>query len=351
MGRRYREYSLTKRQNGLWQAAFMKDGKRHYVYDRDRERVLEKIAEAKAAVSSPPSSILVSDLLNGWIKAVTPTLGPQTLVSYVNIVTRHLVPGFSGIVLDALDETDIEDYIEKKLASGLSPRTVQYHHRLLSLALSRAEARGQVAANVARRVKAPAPRPPEIHPLTKTEVAKLLDGTSGQDHNLYAVAIFTGLRLGEIVGLRWRSVDLAAGTLTVDQAVGRIAQRNAILPPKSKTSRRTIPLPRQALDALKDQKRAATSKELVFANDEGGLLIGTTIGSRFEWHLKRLGIPKRRFHDLRHTCATLMLGAGGNLDDVKRFLGHSSIKLTSDTYGHLDPVRQREVADLLSNAI
>lgn len=350
MARSYR-LTVTQRKDGLWQGAYQKNGKRKYVYSRDRDTALEKLRVARSAPPPPPPSPDVSMLLSGWIRAVAPSLGPQTLVSYENIVRRHLVPALGHIRIEALTEDHVEDYMEAKLESGLSPRTVQYHHRVLSLALGRAEGRKKVALNVARFVKPPAPQPPDIEPLSRDEVAKLLAGTTGEDHNLYAVAIYTGLRLGELLALRWDRVDLDKGTLTVSQALGRIRGRSAILPPKSKTSRRTIPVPRPALEALVDQKAIGTSSELVFADPEGKLLVPSTVGNRFQRHLGRLAIRERRFHDLRHTCATLMLATGGSLHDVKQFLGHSSIKLTSDTYGHLDPGRQRDVADLLGNAV
>jgi integrase len=196
----------------------------------------------------------------------------------------------------------------------------------------------------------------EISPLT-SEQARALTDASVDDRlsALWVTALGTGMRQGELLGLRWEDVDLEAGTLRVRHTLARVDGRLTLLEPKTERSRRTIALPEVVVVALRAHRTRQLMERLVAGSRwvETGHVFATTIGTpieaaavtrAFARALARAGLPKSRFHDLRHAAATFALSQGYGLEDVKQLLGHSSIVLTSNTYGHVLEQRQREVA-------
>ena len=175
-------------------------------------------------------------------------------------------------------------------------------------------------------------------------------------HPAYTISLYCGLRAGELVGLRWDDVDLVAGRLQIQRTIQRVRGQKGLVTgdPKSASSRRQIVLPATALEALR-RRRIQQKKEQVFATmwEETGYVFTTTIGTVFEPRnynrsftvaVKRIGMPMNRVHDLRHTCATLLLSRGVHPKIVQQLLGHSQISLTMDTYSHVLPTMQEHAA-------
>ena len=246
--------------------------------------------------------------------------------------------------------------MNRKRESGLSARTVQYLHAILRRALGQAERWGLVPRNIARLVSPPRVPKPEVHPFTPVEVKRLLAAVQ-EDRlaALYTVAPAVGVRQGEALGLRWQDVNLEAGTLSIKTSLQRIDGEFVLAELKTDSSRRTIKLPNICIAALQDhlerqgQERSFIGEAwedwgLVFSEEDGNPLSRYAVTKRFQRILTEAGIPKRRFHDLRHTCATLLLTQGVPLKVVQETLGHSLFSTTADIYAHVLPVLMADAA-------
>jgi integrase len=266
---------------------------------------------------------------------------------------------------------DVQRLLRRKREEGLTDRSRQLMHAVLRRALGEAERLDLVVRNVATLVDAPRPRRDEtkVHPLTLEQVRKLLDEAA--DSRLYAlwlVLVLMGLRKGEALALRWSDIDMTTGTMQVQRTVGRIKGQSELTfgPTKSDYSRRAPFIPPivfaalQAHWAAQEMERARTGAswkdhDLVFTTSTGRPIEPSGLNRLFDTLTKRAGIGHERVHNLRHTAATLLRAYGGaDLHDVKEILGHSTIAVTSDLYGHGVPVVQRElmnrVSDLLAPA-
>ena len=233
---------------------------------------------------------------------------------------------------------------------------------MLRQALGYAERTDLVLRNVARPPRIP--RHP-VSPLTVEQAQAFLAAIAGgRLEALYLVALGVGLRQGEILGLRWPDLDLEAGTLTVHHALARIDGRLVLVEPKSATSRRVVPLPALVRDALLAHRVRQTAEprplrpqaadefaRLVFTTTLGTPLDGISVTRRFQRILASAGLPKQRFHDLGHACASLLLAAGVPAQVVMETLGHSEISLTLNTYSHVLPSLGREAAERMDQVL
>jgi integrase len=297
--------------------------------------------------------------LKTWLEEVAkPTIRASTYDSYRDIVELHLVPGLGRIPLAKLSPADIQAFLNRKSGSGLSPRRVQMLHAVLRRALVTAEQWGMVSRNVARLAVPPRVPRHEIRPLTPEQAQRLrLIECSPDDRfrGLYITAFGTGLRQGELLALRWEDVDLEAGRLRVHHTLARVDGKLVLLEPKTERSRRTAMLPEVVVAAIHAHRTRQKMERLMAGSRwvDTGHVFTTTIGTpleaavvtrAFQRALSRAGLPRSRFHDLRHAAATFALSQGFTLEDVKNLLGHSSIVLTSNTYEHVLEQRQRAVA-------
>jgi integrase len=220
-----------------------------------------------------------------------------------------------------------------------------------------------VARNVAKLVVMPAARSPEIVPLTVEEARRLLEAAEGSRlYALWAVALAVGPRRGEALGLRWCDVDLEAGTLRVVQTLQRTDGRLDLVPPKSERSRRRVPVPDVAVTALRRHRVQAeteavergeplASESLVFTSVVGTPLEPRNVNRAFAALLAGAGLRHVRLHDLRHTCASLLLAQGVAPRVVMETLGHSAIAVTMNTYSHVLPIMQRDAADRMNDLL
>lgn len=320
------------------------------------------------ATSTPSASedITLGAFLETWLTEVARvTVRPRTYVSYQYVVRVHLAPGLGDRPLAALSPADVQAFLNAKSSSGLSPRTVGYLRGVLRSALGHAERTDLVTRNVARLARPPRIPRRRVAPLSVEQVRTFLAAIVGDRlEALYLVALGVGLRQGEILGLRWSDVDLEGGTLTVRHALARIDGRLMLVEPKSVTSRRVVPLPAFVRDALvvHGQHQAAEPlplrpappdpfADLVFVTTHGTPLDGITITRRFQRILAEAGLPRQRFHDLRHACASLLLAQGVPARVVMETLGHSEISLTLNTYSHVMPSVGREAAERMDQLL
>jgi integrase len=361
------EGTIYQRQDGRWAAGVhigYQDGKRvrKWVIGRSRKEVADKLAVVLKARDEnrpiPDQRQKLGPFLRHWLDEVAqPTLRASTYDSYDSILKLHLIPGLGRIAVAKLTPAEVQAFLNAKLESGLSPRRVQYIHAVLRRALVTAERWGLVSRNVAKLVDAPRVPHHEIRPLTPDQAHQLIDATADDRFQaLYVTAIATGLRQGELLGLRWEDVDLDARRLSVRHSLARVNGKLVLLEPKTTRSRRMVVLPEIAASALRAHRTRQRMERLVagsrwvdtdhvFATSVGTALDAATVTHTFQRALERAGLPHSRFHDLRHAAATFLLAQGFTLEDVKNLLGHSSIVLTSNTYGHVLERRQLQVAE------
>ena len=360
------EGSVFERQDGRWAGSVTmgwSHGKRvrKHVIAHSRRDAVEKMSVLLKARDEqrpvPDQRARVGPFLRQWLDEVAkPTIRPSTYKSYDDIVRLHLVPGLGRIALAKLSPADVQSFLNQRLASGLSARRVQMCHAVLRRALRTAETWGMVSRNVAKVVDAPRVVRHEISPMTPEQARLLFESAAGDRHlGLYVTALMTGLRQGELLGLRWVDVDLDAHRLQVRHSLGMVEGVLTLQEPKTSRSRRSVELPERAVSALRAHRTRQLMDRLVagsrwvdgdwvFASTIGTPLHAATVTRAFQAALVRAGLPRSRFHDLRHATATFLLAQGFTLEDVKNLLGHSSIVLTSNTYGHVLEQRQRQVA-------
>jgi integrase len=345
---------------------FAPDGKRRYVSAKrkgDAERALRQaMTDADRGFVYDGGTLSLEDYLTRWLKdSVEDTVRRSTFAQYKSVVNRHLIPALGRLKLKSITPAHARSLYREKLDSGLSPRTVQYIHVTLHKALKQAVLDGLIPRNVADAVKAPLAHKKEVKPLTPVQVAALLSAASGNRlEALYVTAIHTGLRRGELLGLKWTDLDLDARTLSVQRSLDKDGTFN---PPKRNKSRRTVKLTPQAAEALKghrirqNQERLRLGslwddRGLVFPNRSGKPMNADNLYHRdFKPLLEKAGLTGFTFHSLRHTCATLLLTKNVNPKIVSELLGHATISQTMDTYSHVMPGMGDIAATALEDAL
>jgi integrase len=266
------------------------------------------------------------------------------------IVRLHLKPALGRLKLSKLTPAHVQGLYRDKLDSGLSSATVQKIHTVLHKALAQALKWNMMARNAADAVKAPRPAPAEMHPLSPDEARKLIEAVRGNKlEALYVLEVHTGMRQGELLALRWEDVDLNEGVIRIRRTLTRSGGRIALGEPKTKGSRRPVHLTSAAVEALRSHLEWQLEEierlgdlyrdnGLVFTSQVGTLINPTNLRRRsFAPLLERAGLPQIRFHDLRHTCATLLLTRNVHPKYVQELLGHATVAITLDTYSHVIP--------------
>lgn len=363
------EGTIVRRSDGRWAAAVsLPNGGRKWIYGRTRKDVADRMAavlnEIQRGKLPAPETMTVGDLLKQWLaEGAKASVRSSTYRSYSDIVTLHLEPELGRVRLTKLQPAHVERLLKRKLDSGLSARRVEYIRAVLRRALNRAVRWELVSRNVATLIDVPRVVRPEVQPFTPAEIKAFLQAVRGDRlEALYVLALGAGLRQGELLGLTWHDVDVNAFTVTVRRSLQRVNGRFEFVEPKSTRSRRTVALPKSTVEALQQhlwrqgqERRAAGPKwedhDLVFASVLGRPLDGTNMTHRFQKLLAKAGLPRRRFHDLRHSCATLLLAQGVPARVVMEILGHSQISVTMNTYSHVLPEVQRAAADQMDSIL
>jgi len=343
--------------------------KRRYVSGKTRQECARKLTKAMSdrdgGLVFDAGSLTVGEYLNRWLKDVKDTVRESTYERNDQLVRLHIRPALGRIKLKALTIAHARWFYRERLNSGLAPATVHKIHIVLHKALKAAVADGLTPRNVAAGLKLPRITREEIDPLSPEETRRLLDAASGDRlQALYVLAIATGLRQGELLALKWEDVDLERGVLRVRRTLTRVGGKVSLGEPKTKNSRRSVNLTAAALQAvqshlsrqLEEMERMGSlyrPGSLVFANEVGGIINPSNLRNRsFARLLKRAGLPPdTRFHDLRHTCATLLLSRNVNPKIVSEMLGHSSIAITLDTYSHVLPTMQESAIRALEDVL
>ncbi len=363
------EGSVYRRKDGRWTASMtLEDHSRKYFYGETRKEAYEKLQ--KALHEQKQGTLLVGpqqtmkDYLEYWLEEVHKSkLRIGTYRSYRGVLNCHLIPGLGHIRLQKLTPQHVQSlYSKKHTEEGLSPGRIRVIHIVLHKALNHAVRVNLVARNVCDQVELPREERHEGLALTPEQAQQLLQKV--REHRLDALltlALTTGMRIGEILSLRWQDVDLKAGFLQVRRTVGYYGKRGFVVgEPKTESSRRTIVLPDFLVEKLKLHRTSQlemrlqaglswVDNDLVFCNKRGGFFPPPTIAYQFNKVLKDVGFSHMRFHDLRHSAATLLLSMGVSLKVVQEILGHSTISTTADIYSHTLLSMQREAMNKMDD--
>lgn len=374
MGKRSNgEGTIYQRKNGTW-AGMLTIGrdengklKRLSFSGRTRKEVVEKLTTARAELQQgtfvEPNKVTVGEWLDTWLKEYKkPDLRPEVYQTYQMIIRVHLKPALGGVLLQALRPEMVQRLYNEKTASGLAPATVRKIHQVLHGARKQAVKNQLVVRNVSEATTLPKlQQTREVRALTLEEQQKFLKALEG--HRLataFKVLLGTGLRRGELLALTWKDVDLANATLTVRQSLVRVKGQLLFQEPKTKTSKRTIPLPDDLVAELKAHKARQAQEKLLAgpAYEDNGLVFANELGqpldprSFIRWFYQirdKAGLPKDvNLHALRHTYATRLLERGVSLKVIQQLLGHSKFDVTADIYSHVAPELQREAVAVLN---
>nr|BFD93717.1 site-specific integrase [Kitasatospora sp. Xyl93] len=399
--------TVYQRKDGRWEAAgyVLAPGdtrKRVRVYGTTRKEALakltEKIATSNRGVPAVSAQGSLAAYLTYWLEAVAVhQLRETTHTRYTACVTQYLIPGLGKKKLAKLAAKDVRTWLNglrtvcqccargidarrkpdapagrrprccaigKCCRKYLSPLTLAYIHSVLKSALEHAVREEEIPRNVARNVRTGTPRPRRFNPLTADEARTFLAAAQGDRlYALFELALRTGLRKGELLGLRWEDLDLVAGTASIRRTLQRTRTGGlTILPTKTISSERRIALPAPCLASLRAHRdRQAREKEqagaewmdngLVFTRPDGHPIEPATLTRHFNALLRRSRLRAIRFHDLRHSTATLLLEQGIELVVIKELLGHAHIGVTATVYAHVRLRLQRDAIDLLGRAL
>lgn len=366
--------SVYRRSDGRWIGTVnvgWRDGRRlrKSVQGATRKEVQDAvravIRNVEDGVPPPTRSPRLGEFLTRWLGAVRPRLRPSTYVSYEGIVRLHLTPELGHITIDKLSVENIASLVvSKQRDPELSATTVRYILLILRNALNKAVRWGLIARNVATLVDPPRVAHKEVRVLSPEETMKLLDAAKGEAiEGLIVLAVSTGLRLGEALGLQWKDIDLDRRQMRITKSLQRIPGEGQVLSEtKTRRGRRSLVLPVTTVEALREQRtyqhglrRAAGSSwskgDFVFTSTSGKPLDQRNVLRMFRRVLRTAKLPRMRFHDLRHSCASLLLAQHTDPRVIMDTLGHSNISVTMNMYAHVMPALKRDAADAIDRSL
>lgn len=368
MGRHKGEGTKIYWRNGRAEAQITIDGKRYIRYGRTVEEVKSKIEEvkgnAKQGLPVPPARETLGAFLTRWLRDVASVkVKRTTLIRYTADVEHHIKPALGTVKLREVTPQRVQKFIAELAASGLSPRSVAHCRAVLRVALAQAQREGAIGQNAAKLVTVPRQLHKHVRALGPSDAVALLDAFKGDEiEQLVTLALATGMRQGELLGLGWNDVDMDAATLRVHRQLQRIDGEYILTGLKTDRSRRTLALPAIALSALRAQQQKQAERKMLlgpewintgrmFTTVTGSYLNGPSLTHRFQVKLKEAGLEPMHFHDLRHGAASLLLSQGADMRRIQEQLGHSTIILTANTYAHVVPELMKDNADLLQRAL
>ena len=373
--RRNGDGTIYERKNGTYAATFtIEGGKRKTIYAKTYKEAQEKLKKALyeqqqgTLITAPQQT--VTQFLRDWLESTqVQSVRPRTYERYEEIVRLHIIPALGKHQLQKLTAQQVQTFYAKKLKEGLSSTTVNTIHNVFHKALDTAKKWKLIFENVCDLVSPPRARQSEFKPLTLEQIRVLLDVARGHPiEALLTLALATGMRRGKLLGLKWRDIDFAIGTLQIHRILTRVPTK---VPgkgfieaePKTEKSRRNIILAPFALDVLKQHRTRQLEAKLKAGPkwEEHDYVFCTSVGTHLNpdrdvlFQLKKLlkqaGLPDIRFHDLRHSAATLLLSMGVHPKVVQEILGHSQITMTLDVYSHVLPTMQQEAMNKLNDAL
>jgi len=335
-----------------------------YKTRRDAQVALtEVLATLGKGTFVEPSKQTVAAFLDDWFQATSSSRRASTNATYAVVIRTHLVPRIGSIKLQALSSQALNRLYCDLLDAGSAPATVRYAHAVIRKALLDAVRWSLVTRNVADAADPPRLTRKQTRTWLASEVRRFLSHVQGDRlYVAYMVAATTGARRGEVLGLRWFDLDLESGRASIAQTLISVSGDIQLSEPKTARGRRNVALDSHTVAALRAHRdhqvveRALAGDEyadadFVFANEDGTPLHPDVFSDAFQRHVRSSRLPRIRFHDLRHTHATLSLGAGVHPKVVSERLGHASVAFTLDTYSHAVPAMQETAAELVADLV
>ena len=364
--------TIRQRKDGTWEARYCagrnpKTGKviRRSIYGKTQREVAVKLRQITTEIDAntyvAPCATKYADWLDTWIKEYLTGLAPLTVSAYESNCRNYIKPELGHMRLDAITPAIMQKFINRLVMKGLSPKTIKNIHGVVHRSFEQAKRVGHIRSNPAEHCNLPKVTKPPITPLADEQIQRLLHElkTSEQPYaDLFRTAIFTGMRKGELLGLKWGDIDFKRGTILVQRQLVKLKGKGngyIFTSPKDDDSRLIQPASSviQRLKELRQEQAervAATDgvycneDDLVFTNDFGGHLAHVTVSKHFKQLARELDMPNCRFHDLRHTFAVISLENGDDIKTVQSNLGHATASFTLDVYGHVNDRMRSESA-------
>lgn len=332
---------------------------------KTQKEVAQKLREVTAELDQgsyqEPTKMTLGEWLEIWLKEYSANLKPMTLQTYSEQVKNHIIPELGRIKLKDLKTHMIQRFYNS-MATGekpLSAKTIKNIHGVLHKALHQAVSNNLIRDNPATACVLPKVQKSEIKPLEPQEIHRVLQEAEDDDYrNIITVALFTGMRQGELLGLSWDCIDFESGVITVKQQLQHKDGKYFLCSPKSNKPRRILPA-QLVMDALKEeQEKQEHARQqagevwnnpfnLVFTDASGKNLVRRTVVKHFKAIAGRAGVGDARFHDMRHSFAVTSLLAGDDVKTVQENLGHATAAFTLDVYGHVTNQMRRDSASRL----
>ena len=371
------EGSIRKRKDGRWEGRYTaghdpETGKAIYknVLGRSQAEVKEKlkqaIGETQALDVTKVGKYTIGQWMEVWFQDYAKIkVRPSSHQTYQGYIHNHIRPNIGDIPLEKLTSLDLQKFYKKLLTTGrvdrleakrqpkgLSAKTVRNIHQILSSALKLAQEQRLILSNSAEGCALPRVEHQEMKTLTTVQLSSFFrEARESGVFELYYLELATGLRRGELLGLKWEDIDLERGDLRVRRQVSRINGELVEAPLKTKNAYRTLPLAEDTVGVLKEQRKKVGNSPWVFPSPNGGPISPDSVLHMLHRVLKRAGLPKVRFHDLRHTFATLVLQNGVDVKTVSGMLGHFSAGFTLDTYARITSAAQRQAAQTMGSVL
>ena len=371
------EGNLRKRKDGRWEGRYTagcdpETGKAIYknvlgkTQAEAKAKLKQAIEEAKGLDAAKVGRYTIGQWMDVWFEHYAKVkVRPSSHQTYRGYIDNHIKPNIGKIPLEKLTSLELQKFYKKLLekgrvdrlesrnqAKGLSPKTVWNIHQIISSAMKLAQEQKLIASNPAEGCALPRMGHQEMKTLPVEQLHSFLrEAKDSGVFELYYLELATGLRRGELLGLKWEDIDLERGDLRVRRQIARINVEVVEAPLKTKNAYRTLPLAEDTVSILLEQKKKVAGSPWVFPSSTGGPISPDSVLHMLHRVLKRAGLPRIRFHDLRHTFATLALQNGVDVKTVSGMLGHFSAGFTLDTYAHVTTASQRQAAKTMGSVL
>lgn len=362
------EGSIFQRKNGTWRGQISLNGRRLSFGAKTRQEVhawLKQIQkQVDGGLTYQGASTVLSEFLDNWLVSIRTTVRPGTWSHYEIACRNHINPVLGRTRLKDINAIHIQALYDQKSQLGVGPRTVKVIHVVLHRSLEHAVKLGMIGRNPTNAVTPPRYQPDEMKFFDENQVSQLmLAAREDRNEALYHLAVVTGMRQSELLALKWSDLDWSKKSLKVQRQLKRQGLEDGYFSsPKTKAGRRSITLGDGTINQLRAHYERQRLERMAAGEHwkENDLIFPSTVGTPIDQHnllksFKRLlisaGLPAIRFHDLRHTAASLMSNHGIPPIVVARRLGHSKVSITLDTYGHLMPEMQNEAAELMDDLV